>query len=396
MEPNTKAADRPQEEPLTTYKTAAEHQAVLDLIFSQMPERQNRSSSSWWFFLLFPEGPEGYGPRQLMFTIAARTGGEIRIAGEPLRGIDRHRTLTDGIDRFDAMAVGWYSDGQEVHEQYVHHTGPATLDLRGGTLTCPSAAGDDACVTFRTPGTRPLSLAADICGPGGEAHFETWGDLDAQISSPVVSMDIETPFGGTHYIGWRRLHFRGRFDLPTGTETLQGIGFFQRVCLNVPTFPWKWIWAAFPDQTVFTAYVPYLGLNLFRKGYKFFKSNRLEQATWSIAQSAGWIPPGGGAPVLFNRMSATPVLGRGPHPQFEIVARNDAGDHIAFTAATYGLSRFFIDRPILGGLLESHWNYNEYLFRMDGLRGSIGGREISRERNGQAYGSLEYTYGLGL
>ena len=34
--------------------------------------------------------------------------------------------------------------------------------------------------------------------------------------------------------------------------------------------------------------------------------------------------------------------------------------------------------------------------RMDDLAGSIGGRPISRERNGQAYGSLEYTYGLGL
>ncbi|MCC6946080.1 MAG: hypothetical protein IT335_16000, partial [Thermomicrobiales bacterium] len=65
-------------------------------------------------------------------------------------------------------------------------------------------------------------------------------------------------------------------------------------------------------------------------------------------------------------------------------------------AAPYGLSRFFIDRPILGGLVESHWNYNEYMFRMDGLSGSIGGHPISRERNGQAYGSLEYTYGLGL
>ena len=95
-------------------------------------------------------------------------------------------------------------------------------------------------------------------------------------------------------------------------------------------------------------------------------------------------------------MAATPVLGRGPHPEFEINARNAAGDHIAFTAAPYGLSRFYIDRPILGGLVESHWNYNEYMFRMENLRGSVAGRPLSREQNGQAFGSLEYTYGLGL
>jgi len=386
----------PLEAHLTTFQTAVENQAVLDLIFSQMPETQNRSSSSWWFFLLFPRGPEGYGPRQLMFTIAARAGDAMRIAGEPLRGFSPRRPLSGDRDEFEAMAVGWYSDGQTVHEGYVHHAGPAVLDLADGSLTCAAADGSDNVMTFRTPrGGRP-SLTAEICGPGGAAEFETWGDLDAQISSPVVSMNIDTPFGGTHYIGWRRLHFRGRFDLPTGPETLEGIGFFQRVCLNVPTFPWKWIWAAFPDQTIFTAYVPYVGLNLFRKGYKFFRSNRLEQATFSIAQSAALIPPGAAEPIQFNRMAATPVLGDGPHPAFEIVARNDAGDHLSFTAAPYGLSRFYIDRPILGGLVESHWNYNEYMFRMENLRGRVSGQPFSAESHGQAFGSLEYTYGLGL
>ena len=386
----------PPEAHLSTFQTPAENQAVLDLIFSQMPDMQNRASSSWWFFLLFPRGPEGYGPRQLMFTIAARAGDAMRIAGEPLLGFSPRRPISGHRDEFEAMAVGWYSDGRTVHEGYVHHAGPAVLDLDAGSLTCVAADGSDQTMTFRTLRDGRPTLTAEVCGPGGAAQFETWGDLDAQISSPVVSMNIDTPFGGTHYIGWRRLHFRGRFDLPTGPETLEGIGFFQRVCLNVPTFPWKWIWAAFPDQTIFTAYVPYLGLNLFRKGYKFFHSNRLEQATISIAQSAALIPPGAAEPIKFNRMAATPVLNGGPHPDFEITARNDAGDHLAFTAAPYGLSRFYIDRPILRGLVESHWNYNEYMFRMENLRGSVSGRPISAASHGQAFGSLEYTYGLGL
>jgi hypothetical protein len=361
-----------------------------------MPEMQNGASSSWWFFLLFPEGPDGYGPRQLMFTTAARVGQEIRITGVPLPGMKRSRPLDGGRDRFDAISVGWYNDGQSGYHEYLRHAGPAVLDMADGSLDCRHTGPEGYGATFRTSKTRPLALEADVCGPGGAAHFETWGDLDARFSSPDLSMSIDTPLGGTHYIGWRRLNFRGHFDLPTGPETLQGIGFFQRVCLNIPPFPWKWIWAAFPDRTVFTAYIPYLGLNLFRKGYKFFRSNRLERATIPIAQSALWVPPGAVAPVLFNRMSAAPVLGRGQHPEFEIRARNDAGDHVAFTAAPYGLSRFYIDRPILGGLVESHWNYNEYMFCMEGLRGVIGGQPISRESHGQAYGSLEYTYGLGL
>ncbi len=36
------------------------------------------------------------------------------------------------------------------------------------------------------------------------------------------------------------------------------------------------------------------------------------------------------------------------------------------------------------------------MFRLDDLSGQIAGRPLSREASGQAYGSFEYTYGLGL
>lgn len=383
---------------LTAYidKQLSDHQAVIDLIFNQMPEMQNRASSSWWFFLLFPEGPEGYGPRQLMFTIATRAGKRIRINDVWLAGLDRNRELVDGQDTFEAMGVGWYCDGQTVQEELIRLAGPAVLDSRDGLIQLGDDSVEGFGMRFRRSDFLPVALEATIRGAEGEVDFITWGTLDSPTASPVVSMNIDTPIGGTHYIGWRRLNFQGRFRLPTGEETLQGVGFFQRVCLNVPVFPWKWIWAVFPDQSIFTAYVPYLGLNLFRKGYRFFKSNRLEQATLPITQSATWIPPGASQPVHFNRMSATPILGLGPHPHFAVHAHNRQGDHLSFTAVPYGLSRFYIDRPLLGGLVESHWNYNEYMFRMEALDGAVAGAPITRKTHGQAFGSLEYTYGLGL
>ena len=116
---NTQPTTLPQEKPtLTTYLTNADHQAVIDLIWSQLPEKQNRHSSSWWFFLLCPEGPDGYGPRQLMFTIAARAGRRIRINDVWLPGLDLKRPLAGNTDRFDAMCVGWYCDGQTVHDDF--------------------------------------------------------------------------------------------------------------------------------------------------------------------------------------------------------------------------------------------------------------------------------------
>ncbi|MFO7662855.1 MAG: hypothetical protein R6X18_09705 [Chloroflexota bacterium] len=361
-----------------------------------MPERQNRWSSSWWFFLLFPEGPEGFGPRQLMFTIATRAGQRIRINGTWLAGLDRYRQIANGRDTFEAMTVGWYCDGQAVHDEYVRFAGPATIDSELGRIACHEQGEPNQFVAFQRSRTRPVEMEAVIRIKGATAGFSVWGALDTPTTSPSVNVDIDTFFGGSHYIGWRRLNFRGNFELPSGEETLQGVGFFQRVCLNVPVFPWKWIWAVFPDQSLFTAYVPYLGLNLFRKGYHFFHSNRLEQTTIPIVQSAKWISPGSTEPIHFNRISATPILGQGPHPLFTIKATNQQGDHISFTAVPYGLSRFYIDRPILGRLVESHWNYNEYMFRMESLIGSINGQTVTRETRGQAFGSLEYAYGLGL
>lgn len=376
--------------------TLAEHRRVIDLVFSQMPAMQNRASSTWWFFLLFPEGPEGFGPRQLMFTIATRAGERIRINDVWLKGLDPQRTVSDGCDAFEAMAVGWYCDGAHVHDEFIRVAGRAELDARAGTLCCGDNAPGGQSMTFRRSAARDVGLEAVVRGAGGDADFEVWGALDSLNASPSVTIDVATPLGGTHYIGWRRLSFRGRFRLPAGVEALQGIGFFQRVCLNVPVFPWKWIWAVFPDESVFTAYVPYIGPQLFRKGYRFFSSSRREATTLPVIQSATWIPSGNAAPTVFKRMTARPVLGRGPHPQFEIDARNRAGDRIRFTAAPYGLSRFYIDRPILGGRLESHWNYNEYMFRVENLDGVLNGRALSRETLGQGFGSLEYTYGLGL
>src|SRR5690554_6745639 len=84
------------------------YRRAFDLIWTQMPERQKRTSSSWWFFLLFPRDEEGYGRRQLMFTIASRVGRQICINDVELPGIDLKRQVEDGLDRFHAMAVGWY------------------------------------------------------------------------------------------------------------------------------------------------------------------------------------------------------------------------------------------------------------------------------------------------
>jgi len=379
-------------ESVVSDRTLADHRRVFDRIWRQYPDRQNRSSSSWWWFILFPEGDEGYGPQQLMFSIAARAGDRIRVNGIPMAGFDPDRDTEAGTDSFEAISVGWYGDDKGVHEGLVNQPATATLSS-DGSITAWTATDDDRRGSEIQASTdRPLGLDATFVGDKGSADFEAWGDLETRVDSPVQAVDDRS----TDLVAWRRMGFEGEFDLPGGTTRLAGLCYFQRVCLNVPLFPWKWIWAVFPDGTAFSAFVPFLGPQLLRRGYRFFDSTRLERSTVPLRQSGMWDSATGDQLVEFDSATIEPVFTGDDHPEFEVSVSDGAGNRVAFRAASYGHARNYIDRPLFGGLLDSHWSYNEYLFRTTHLRGQLDGDPITDETAGQGFGTLEYACGLGL
>jgi hypothetical protein len=382
----------------TTYRTNIENKRVYNLIWSQMPEMQNRNSSSWWFFLMFPKTKEGYGPRQIMFAIAARVGERIRVNDIWLPGIDLNRSIVEGVDKFHAMNVGWYGDNEGVHDYIIKEAAPVVLSehdqfVRSWSNSSKSTGHG---IEIHASTNRSLALETIVKGPNGSAHFEAWGDLDSKNSSPHESINIDTPLGGTHFIAWRRMNFEGEFELPSRMEHLSGICYFQRPCVNVPLFPWKWIWSVFPDGSMFSSYIPYVGLNLLRKGYKLFKSERMEQLALPISGNAFWDWPGQSEEIVFNKASITPRYNPGPYPQFDVQVSNKQGDHLSFLAQTYGHTCNYIDRPVIANRAEFHWNYNEFMFRMANLKGRVSGKEITHETMGQNFGNLEYAWGLGL
>jgi len=375
---------------------AREQQQAYDRIWSQMPHMQNRMSSSWWFFLLFPEQEHGYGPKQLMFTLATRVGEKIAINDVQLSGLDLNRRAESKSDQFSAMTVGWYHDGQQLHDDIVKQPAWATLSSDGFIEAwAEQEKGKRHGGEIRAAQDRRLGLQAHFRGANGEARFEAWGELSGITDSPHEAINLDTPLGGTHFIAWRQIRFKGEFTSPSGKEQLQGVGYFQRVCMNVPVFPWKWFWCMFEDGTLFSAFVPYAGLQLFRRGYKFLPQP-LERATIPIKPGAFVQWPGRSDWVSFSRARITPILDGGPHPQFAIHARSRNGDYVKCVAKPYGHTRFFIDRPVLRGLLHTHWNYNEYMVRILDLDGRIGDRRLSQQTMGHGYASLEYTWGLGL
>jgi hypothetical protein len=382
---------------MTDKTSPAEQQRAFNLIWSQMPEMQNRMSSSWWFFLLFPKGEEGYGPKQIMFAITARVGDTVGITGVEIPGIDLQRPKDPRNDQFDVVTVGWYCDGEQVYDPLLRQKALATLSSDGYIRTWADLPnGEKHGGEIRVSGDDPMALEAHFKGAEGEGHFTTWGDLTTIDTSPDESLNINTPFGGTHFVAWRLVNFKGEFTTPAGTEQLEGLGYFQRVCLNVPTFPWKWIWALFEDGTLFSSYVPYVGPQLFRKGYKFFSNQRMERSTIPIASAAFIDFHGASERLFFDKASIKPILDNGSHPDFAVHARFKNGDFLKFRAECYGHAQQTLDRSILKGRLDTHWNYNEYMFRMRELSGRIGDKVINKKSMGQGFGSLEYTWGVGL
>jgi|APHM01.1.fsa_nt_gi hypothetical protein len=379
-------------ESVVSDRTLADHQRVFDRIWRQYPDRQNRSSSSWWWFILFPEGENGYGPQQLMFSIAARAGDRIRVNGIPMAGFDPDRNTESDTDSFSAISVGWYGDDEEVHEGLVNQPATATMS-RDGSIEAWTATDDGRRGSeIRAATDRPLGLDATFVGDNGSAEFEAWGEMENRVDSPVQAVDDRS----TDLVAWRRMEFEGEFDLPSGTTQLAGLCYFQRVCLNVPLFPWKWIWAVFPDGTAFSAFVPFVGPQLLRRGYRFFDSTRLERSTVPLRQSGLWDSATGDQIVKFDSATIEPVFTGGDHPEFEVSVSDSAGNRVAFRAASYGHARNYIDRPLFGGLLDSHWSYNEYLFRTTHLRGQLDGDPITDETAGQGFGTLEYACGFGI
>jgi hypothetical protein len=377
--------------------SSAEQKRAFDLIWSQMPHMQNRMSSSWWFFLLFPKGEDGYGPKQIMFAITARVGDRINISGGDLQGIDLQRQVRPEKDQFEVQNVGWYYDGYELHEELVKQTAVATLSSNGyiEALT-KQPNGELHGSRIWASETEPLALEAHFKGARGEAKFKTWGDLRTVDTSPDESINVSTPLCGTHFVAWRLVNFAGEFTTPAGTEYLEGLGYFQRVCLNVPAFPWKWVWSLLADGTLFSAFVPYIGPHLFRRGYRFFNSARLERSAISISPGAFIDFPGASERLLFDTSRVTPVLKNGSHPDFEVSARSKNGDFIQFYAECAAHAPQTLSRRIFGGKLFTHWSYNEYMFRMRDLNGRVGGKVINQQTVGNGFGNVEYTWGLGL
>lgn len=399
---------------MTTDQDIDEGHKAFRQIWTQRQELQNWSSSSWWFFVLLPKQEDGYGPKQMMFTFASRSGELIKVNQTWQPGFEKNRQ-TSPIDQFMTTVVGWINDGTEVHEEIVHQPALATLD--GQRLHAWVMQEDGTRYGAEIQATCEFEIQAHFNGPKGYAKFKVWSHPEDYISLPKIS-DIRGPahgrLGGTHLVAWRKLNFKGEFKHPNGLEELEGVGYFQRVCMNVPMFPWKWVWVVFDDQyfededykekhpnqiSMFSCFVPYFGLQNFRRSDSFF-SPWLERMVKPIIPTAYFNFADSDDEIVFDTVEVIILDDNGTidrkKPKLYIHAQSENGDYLKMIIQAHAHAQFLLDRRVIARIWQTMYNYNEFPIKVLKMRGKIGDRVLSKGTLGQGWGNLEYTWGMSL
>lgn len=364
-----------------------------------MRTEHNWSTSSWWFFVLLPEQNTGYGPKQMMFTFASRVGKILRVSPNLSKvtnkwqsGIDGNHSVALGKDQFWTTVVGWINDGSEVHEEIVHE--PALVHLQKGKIAAWNQYGENK-HGGEIEELAEHHLKAHFEGANGYAKFEVWADSEWDVDGPQIR-DIKVKQGSVNLIAWRKLKFAGSFKSPAGEEELHGLGYFQRVVMNIPMFPWYWNYTLFEDGSIFSLFAPYLGLQVLRRSDKFFPAG-IERLIKPFMATAYFADNTSKKTIEFDKIKIhTEVQGQAL-PKFVIECKNtNTGDYIKSVASAHGRAQFILDRKIFLNFLHSRFNYNEFMIKLDTIEGQLHSAPFDIEKYGQGWGNMEYTWGISL
>lgn len=375
-------------------KDLERRQNNFDLIWQRFPERQIRSSTVWWYIMLMPKQAEGYGPKQMMCSLNAMAGDTFMVNKEWHPGFDLNSSMVGEDELLNTVALGWYFDGQKTHKKLINSSAQAVLSPKGSITAWAEdeESGKMLGGEFKADGEKPFGISGAFRGRDGGVRFEAWGDPRSDTTSPGYVYDYDFKVAGFHVVSWRHLNFAGEITYPGGTEVVEGIGYFQRVIFDVPLFPWRWVWAAFADGSVFSCTIAYAGPQLIRRSDRLYP-DALENAILPVNNAGFFHPNGAREAVHFNKAKVTPIAGNG-YPGFAVECSSEAGDYIRFQVVPHSHMQYLLERPILRGRRLSYFNYNEYPFRAANLEGVVNGKVINRQTLGEGFGNCEYTWGL--
>ncbi|MHA2097318.1 MAG: hypothetical protein ACW99A_01420 [Candidatus Kariarchaeaceae archaeon] len=367
-------------------------------IFETYPQLQNEFSSMWFFFVLFPKQEEGFGPKQLMFSFASKVAKSYGVNGIWQKGM----TFNDEDKKereFMTTAVGWCFDGNEVHEDLVHQPALARISKKGSVKAWVSQKnGEKYGGEIIAPNLNEERLEVYFNGKNGFGKFEVWSEDDWDISKPK-NYDTVSKFHSSLLVAWRKFNFKGNFGYNGVEEYLEGYGYFQRVCVNLPTMPWYWPILMFPDGSIYSSFQPFFGLSSFKYDEKL-RNKTLRKLRLNLSSTAYYADNTTKEVIEFSDAFVQEVDVEGSNDIFiEAISKNDnTGDYIKVRMKSLGETGFDLEKNLYG-YFHSLWNYNEHIVQVVEIKGNIRGKDISnkiRNGKGQIYGNCEYCWGMSV
>ena len=238
------------------------------------PELQNNVSSAWWFFLLFPDQEEGYGPKQLMFAFASKAGKNIGVRNIWQKGMNiKNLKKGNAQTKFMTTLVGWIFDGEKVHEGVIHQEMEAELSDKGYLIAKNNQHDKNFIANLIGDIKNDFEVNAEFVNENTNIKFLANSRNDPNILNPQlteIKPKVVNKLFNVNVVTWKKFDFKGVFETLNFKGNLSGVGYFQRVLFNGPLIPWTWVWIVFENGNVLSSFIPFFGFQNFRRKDKFY------------------------------------------------------------------------------------------------------------------------------
>ena len=223
--------------------------------------------------------------------------------------------------------------------------------------------------------------------------LETKFDFDFRMTpwnerlSRISTYSGEYPANMSYEIA--RLHgakVTGKID----GESVEGTGYFQKVCVQAPSPPWFWGMIHFSDGSYLDWFIPHISATMFKGNDKAWSWNDISEI--ALSRSALFHDAVSKRSEKFAKVEVRRERMADDLPKFFVRMRNGRCS-IELVAQAACRAHFTFDQPSRGGLI-THLTYNEYPLHITKIKIRNENGERGLENYDWIRGNAEHSWGL--
>ena len=234
-----------------------------------MPPIRRLSWWWWWALILIPDAENPGRSKQLMVLWSTKETPAIRVSGHWWKPGGRMFVDEDGGHVIPGMVCAWWFDGEKMFEPLVkrecrmasisdtHPLWPGEGKGEGAGAVVPLT--DEDMSIGMAPGNKSfwinLSSDEEAISEGAPAKFK------AELT-PWWGPPSELTYRNNVYflgMGYDILRLQAtKCKLLVDGEVMEGTGYFQKVSVQAPSFPWFWGMLHFDDGSYLDWFMPHV------------------------------------------------------------------------------------------------------------------------------------------